>query len=70
VSNTLAYFIVNLITLCYAPKIQEGSTKEGSITVPLISCLNGLESDVWQLTFFLIAKRTNPNQSNRRSTVQ
>ncbi len=61
---------------------QSGNTKGGSITVPLTSCLTDLESAVRQLTFFvficktdqqflfLFAKQTNPNQSNRRSTVQ
>ncbi len=29
-----------------------GNTKGGSITVPLTSCLTGLESAVWLLTFF------------------
>ena len=33
-------------------KLKPGNTKEGSITVPLTSCLTGLESAVWQLTFF------------------
>jgi hypothetical protein len=28
------------------------NTKGGSITVPLTSCLTGLESAVWQLTIF------------------
>jgi hypothetical protein len=30
-----------------------GNTKAGSITVPLTSCLTGLESAVWQLTIFV-----------------
>jgi hypothetical protein len=30
----------------------EGNIKGGSITVPLTSCLTGLESAVWQLTIF------------------
>ncbi len=33
-----------------SPNVWAGNTKGGSITVPLISCLNGLESAVWQLT--------------------
>ncbi len=50
---------------------KAGNTKGGSNTVPLTSCLTGLESAVWQLTIsdFLLAKQTNPNQSNRRSMV-
>ncbi len=31
-----------------------GNTKGGSITVPLTSCLTGLESALWQLTIFCI----------------
>jgi hypothetical protein len=30
-----------------------GNPKGGSINVPLTSCVTGLESAVWQLTFFL-----------------
>jgi hypothetical protein len=48
---------------------KPGNTKGVSITVPLTSCLTGLESAVWQMTIFF-AKQTNPNQSNRRSMVQ
>ncbi len=45
--------------------MHQGITKGGSITVPLTSCLTGLESAVWQLAIFvLFAKQTNPNQSN------
>jgi hypothetical protein len=51
--------------------MDPGNTKGGSITVPLTSCFTGLESAVWLLTIFVfICKQTNPNQSNRRSTVQ
>jgi len=35
-----------------------GNTKEGSITVPLTSCLTGLESAVWQLTIVLFICKT------------
>jgi hypothetical protein len=45
------------------------NTKGGSITVPLTSCLTGLESAVRQF-LFLFAKHPSPNQSNRKSTVQ
>jgi hypothetical protein len=51
--------------------IWPGNTKGVSITVPMSSCLlvwNQLY-DYWQFVF-LFAKQTNPNQSNRRSTVQ
>ncbi len=33
--------------------VRAGNTKGGSITVPLTSCLTGLELAVWQLTFFV-----------------
>jgi hypothetical protein len=33
-------------------KLWPGNTNGGRITVPLTSCLTGLESAVWQLTFF------------------
>jgi len=35
-----------------------GNTKGGSITVPLTSCLTGLESAVWQLTIFVFICKT------------
>ncbi len=38
--------------------LGSGNTKEGSITVPLISCLTGLESAVWQLTMFVFICKT------------
>jgi hypothetical protein len=36
-----------------SPMANAGNTKGGSITVPLTSCLTGLESAVWQLTIFV-----------------
>ncbi len=37
----------NCIGVIYAPRVhQSGNTKEGRITVPLISCLTGLESAI------------------------
>ncbi len=36
----------------YPLRVGSRNTKGGSITVPLTSCLTGLESAVWQLTFF------------------
>ncbi len=51
-------------------KKMTGNTKGGSITVPLTSCLTGLESTVMTTDNFFFAKQTNPNQSNRRSMVQ
>jgi hypothetical protein len=54
------------------PQQSPGNTKGGSITVQLTSCLTGLENllyDNWKF-LFLFANQTNPNQSNRRSTVR
>jgi hypothetical protein len=39
-------------------KTRPGNTKGGSITVPLTSCLTGLESAVWQLTIFVFICKT------------
>jgi hypothetical protein len=52
--------------------VVTGNTKGGSITALLTSCLTGLESAVRQLTIFVFIckKQTNPNPSDRRSTVQ
>ncbi len=50
---------------------QPGNTKGGRFTVPLTSCLTGLESAVWQQTIFVfICKKSYLHQSIRRSTVQ
>jgi hypothetical protein len=38
--------------------IGAGNTKGGSITVPLTSCLTGLEPAVWQLTIFVFIPKT------------
>ncbi len=38
--------------------LTPGNTKGGSITVPLTSCLTGLESAVWQLTIFAFICKT------------
>jgi len=38
--------------------LKPGNTKGGSITVPLTSCLTGLDSAVWQLTFFVFICKT------------
>jgi hypothetical protein len=74
IGNHLNMDIINasnsLSSFSFHGCFQPGKAKGGSITVPLTSCLTGLESAVWQLTIFvLFAKQTNPNQSNRRSTV-
>jgi hypothetical protein len=49
-----------------------GNTKGGSITVPLTSCLTGLESAVWQLTIFVCICKTDlskPAKQEVNSTV-
>jgi len=38
--------------------LSSGNAKEGCITVPLTSCLTGLESAVWQLTLFVFICET------------
>jgi hypothetical protein len=48
-----------------------GNTKGGSITVPLTSCLTGLDESVLKIkTKMLVLIQLIPNQSNRRSMVQ
>ncbi len=43
---------LNLMGLEPGVTVTAGNTKGGSITVPLTSCLSGLESTVWPLKFF------------------
>ncbi len=43
--------------------VRPGNTKGGSITVPLTSCLTGLESAVWQLTIFLFICKTDESKA-------
>ncbi len=40
------------LSLCVHYNLSAGNTKGEGITVPLTSCLTGLESAVWQLTIF------------------
>jgi hypothetical protein len=71
--NELKYFTINWIfcknyfillaaefLLNYLLKrhLKAGNTKGGSITVPLTSCLTGLDSAVWQLTIFVFNCKT------------
>ncbi len=49
-----------------------GNTKGGSFTLPLASCLTGLESPVWQLTIFVFICKTDsskPVKQEVNSTV-
>ncbi len=51
---------------------DQGILKGGSITVPLTSCLTGLESAVWQLTIFVFICKTDhfkPVKQEVNSTV-
>jgi len=48
--------VLNSIRCHMCATYLPGNTKVGSITVPLTSCLTGLESAVWQLTIFFICK--------------
>jgi hypothetical protein len=45
----LCFQLYKVPCVCHEP----GNTKGGSITVPLTSCLTGLESAVWQMTIFV-----------------
>jgi len=45
--------IANSACLCLPWSVQSGNTKGGRITVPLTSCLTGLELAEWQLTIFV-----------------
>jgi hypothetical protein len=38
--------------------LKSGNTKGGSVTVPLASCLTGLELAVWQLTILVFICKT------------
>jgi hypothetical protein len=42
--------------------VKPGNTKGGSITVPLTSCLTGLESAVWLLTIFVFISKTDESK--------
>jgi hypothetical protein len=44
---------------------EPGNTKGGSITIPLTSCLTGLESALWQLTFFCFYLPKRPIQTSQ-----
>ncbi len=50
-------------------KPSSGNTKGGSITVPLTSCLTGLESNVLQLTIFVFICQTDQSKQEVNSTV-
>ncbi len=42
---------------------KPGNSKGGSITIPLNSCLTGLELAVWQLTIFVFICKTDQSKS-------
>ncbi len=47
-----------LLVLVNVAFVLPGNTKGGSITVPLTSCLTGLESAVWLPTIFVFICKT------------
>ncbi len=51
------YMKLSLILKVLFCKLVAGNTK-GGITIPLTSCLTGLESAVWQLTFSVFISKT------------
>jgi hypothetical protein len=53
-------FAVHLNDTAFLPlaDVKPEKTKGGSITVPLTSCLTGLESPVWQLTILVFICKT------------
>jgi hypothetical protein len=61
---TLSFILLSVIMLSVimssvvAPLPRPGNTKGGSITVPLTSCLTGLESAVCLLTIFVFICKT------------
>ncbi len=54
------FFIVN--TFLFWLFVCPGNAKGGSITVPLTSCLTGLESAAWQLTIFVFICKTDKSK--------
>jgi hypothetical protein len=53
---------VDLLTKEGEGWVSPGNTKGGSITVPLTSCLTGLESAVKQLTIFVLICKTDKSK--------
>ncbi len=51
-----------LVSIYIIMRYQSGNTKGGSITVPLTSCLTGLESAVRQLTIFIFICKTDKSK--------
>ncbi len=61
-----------LTSLNHLLMVLAGNTKRGSITVPLTSCLTGLDSAVWQLTILVFICKTDesiPVKQEVNSTV-
>jgi hypothetical protein len=52
-----AYLLIQLVQLIPL-NMRPGNTKGASITVPLTSCLTGLESAIWLLTIFVFICKT------------
>jgi hypothetical protein len=51
-SNPTRFYYLSALTTEVTLMARAGNTKGGSVTVPLTSCLTGLELAVLQLTFF------------------
>jgi hypothetical protein len=51
--------------VCLHRNLIPGNAKGGSITVPVTSCLTGLESAVWQLTIFVFICKNRVIQTNQ-----
>jgi hypothetical protein len=66
------FFLIFLKSTGLTEFDKPGNTKGGSITVPLTSCLTGLDSAVWQLTIFVCICKTDkskPVKQEVNSTV-
>jgi hypothetical protein len=60
------------MSMVFRPNAYPGNTRGGSITVPLTSCLTGLDESVLEIKTKIVTVviRLILNQSNRRPTVQ
>jgi hypothetical protein len=49
----------------YVQNLQPGNTKRGSITVPLTSCLTGLDKSVLQIKAKIVSCRTTDSKPDK-----
>jgi hypothetical protein len=71
-TNTLALYVKELISAVISFMLQAGNTKGGSITVPLTSCLTGLDLSVLQIKTKIVSCQTadsKPVKQEVNSTV-